>query len=82
VISFVPAVINTLTVHHRLQALLLQWCQLDIPPGVMSGAITLIGNTPTWQHVAILMLYPPVLLAVSIAVLRASEFSAAAESDV
>jgi ABC-type transport system involved in multi-copper enzyme maturation permease subunit len=82
VISFVPAVINKLTVHHRLQALLLQWCELDIPPEFMSGAISLIGNTPTWQHVAILLLYPPVLLAASVGFLRACEFSSSAESDV
>ena len=82
IISFVPAVINKITVHHRLQALLLQWCQLEIHPDFMQGAITLIGNTPAWQHVAILMLYPPVFLGLAVAVLRSSEFSAAAESDV
>ncbi len=82
VISFVPAVINKLTVHHRLQALLLQWCELDIPPEFMSGAISLIGNTPPWQHVAILLLYPPVLVTASIGILRACEFSSSAESDV
>jgi len=78
VISFVPAVINKLTVHHRLQALLLWWCQLEIPQELA----TLFGNTPPWQHVLVLLLYPPALIAASIAVLHFSEFSAAAESDV
>jgi ABC-type transport system involved in multi-copper enzyme maturation permease subunit len=82
IISFVPAVINKLTVHHRLQALLLEWCQLDIPPDFMSGAKSLIGNSPTWQHVAILMAYPPVMLVASVLILRASEFSSSTESDV
>lgn len=82
IISFVPAVINKLTVHHHLQALMLEWCELEIPPEFMSGAATLIGNSPTWQHIAILMLYPPILLAISVAVLRSSEFSSSAESDV
>ncbi|HEY4263454.1 MAG TPA: ABC transporter permease subunit [Schlesneria sp.] len=82
VISFVPAVINKLTVHHHLQALLLQWCELDIPPEFMSGAISLIGNTPPWQHVAILLMYPPILVGTSIGILRACEFSSSAESDV
>ena len=82
VISFVPAIINKLTVHHRLQALLLEWCSLDIPPEFMSGAVMLIGNSPTWQHIAILLLYPPVLLGIAIAVVRQSEFSSSAESDV
>lgn len=82
IISFVPAVINKLTVHHHLQALMLEWCELEIPPEFMSGAASLIGNSPTWHHIAILMLYPPILLAISVAVLRSSEFSSSAESDV
>ena len=82
IVSFVPAVINKLTVHHHLQALMLEWCEMEISPEFMSGAATLIGNSPTWHHIAILMLYPPVLLAISIAILRTREFSSSAESDV
>ena len=82
IVSFVPAVINKLTVHHHLQALMLEWCEMEISPEFMSGAATLIGNSPTWHHIAILMLYPPVLLAISIAILRSREFSSSAESDV
>lgn len=81
-IGFVPALINKLTVHHHLQALLLLWCEMDIPPEFMQGAIALMGNTPEWQHVAFLMMYPLVLIAASVGVLRASEFSSSAESDV
>lgn len=82
VISFVPAIINMLTVHHHLQALLLQWCHLKIPPEFMASAVSLIGNSPSWHHVAILLMYPPLLLAASVAILQASEFSSSAESDV
>lgn len=82
IISFVPAVINKVTIHHHLQALMLEWCEMEIPPEFMSGAASLIGNSPPWHHVTILMLYPPVLLALSVAILRASEFSSSAESDV
>ena len=82
IVSFVPAVINKLTVHHHLQALMLEWCEMEISPEFMSGAATLIGNSPTWHHIAILILYPPVLLAISIAILRSREFSSSAESDV
>ena len=82
VISFVPAIINVVTVHHHLQALLLKWCELDIPRELRSGAVSLIGNSPPWEHVVILLMYPPILLAVSVAILRAGEFSSAAESDV
>lgn len=82
IVSFVPAVINKLTVHHRLQALVLQWCEMKFPPSFRSGASALFENVPPSQHVTILLLYPPVLVGIAIAVLRQSEFSAAAESDV
>lgn len=82
VVRLVPAVINKATVQFRLQALLVKWCDLPIPGGRRSGLMAVIGDEPTWQHVAILLALPPVLLLGSIAILRWSEFSAAAESDV
>jgi hypothetical protein len=82
VISFIPAVINKLTVQYRLRALLVEWCDLPIPGARDSGALALIGDAPPWQHVVILMFLTPALLALSIIVLRWREFSAAAESDV
>ncbi len=82
VVSFVPAVINTLTVQYRLFALVIEWCDLTGLDGRRAGVLTLIGDTPVWRHIAILLLLPPVLLLVSVAILRWSEFSAAAESDV
>lgn len=84
IVRFVPAVINKLTVQFRLQALLVEWCKLSLsgPGGRPSGVQALIGDDPAWQHVMILMLLPPVLLLIAVAVLRWSEFSASAESDV
>jgi len=82
VICFVPAVISKLTVHLHLMALVMRWCELELPPWMREGAGKLIGNSPPWEHVAILLMYPPILLAVSVAILRAGEFSSAAESDV
>ena len=82
VISFVPAVINRATVHHHLQALLFEWCHVRLNQQLMSNATNLIGNTPLWHHVAILLMYPPVLLGVAVTVLRQCEFSSSAESDV
>lgn len=84
IIRVVPAVINKLSVQFRLQALLLEWCDLkDFGPGRRPTVmLALIGDVPAWQHVSILLLLPPVLLAISIAILRWSEFSASAESDV
>lgn len=84
VISFVPAVINKLTVQYRLRALWVQWC--DIPtlgrPGLRTTAIALMTEAPAWQHVAILLVTVPILLALAVAVLRWSEFPSSAESDV
>ncbi|MBI3861819.1 MAG: hypothetical protein HY290_07975 [Planctomycetia bacterium] len=81
VISFIPAVINKVTVQYRLRALWEDWC--DIPAlGRQATVMALMGDAPPWQHVTILLLLVPALLAVSVAVLRMSEFSSSAESDV
>ncbi len=84
IVAAVPAVINKLTIQYRLRALLVDWCQLSLtgPRGRQSGVLAFIGDEPVWQHVAILLLLPPVLILVSIAILRWSEFSSSAESDV
>lgn len=82
VIAWVPAVINKLTIQYRLRAILVQWCDVSGTGGSSSGVLALIGDDPAWQHVAILMLIPPLLLLVAVAILRWSEFSASAESDV
>ncbi len=84
VIRWVPAVINKLTVQFRLQALLVEWCNLPLsgPGGRPSGVQAMIGDDPAWQHVLTLVLLPPILLLISLAILRWSEFSSSAESDV
>lgn len=82
VISFIPAVINKITVQYRLRALMIEWCDVDIGGSGNAGAVTFFGDAPAYQHVLILLLIPPVLLAVSVALLRWSEFTSAAESDV
>jgi hypothetical protein len=81
IISFVPAVINRITVQYRLRSLLEAWCDLSLR-GRQAAGLALAPDTPVWQHVLILALFPPVLLALSVAVLRWSEFSSSAESDV
>ncbi len=82
VISFVPAVINKLTVQYRLRALMIDWCDVIPPQGTETGVLALIGNAAPTEHVTVLLLLTPVLLAAAVARLRWSEFSAAAESDV
>lgn len=81
IISFVPAVINRITVQYRLRSLLEVWCDLSLA-GRQAAGLALAPDTPAWEHVAILVLFPPVLLLISVIVLRWSEFSSSAESDV
>jgi ABC-type transport system involved in multi-copper enzyme maturation permease subunit len=82
VISFVPAVINKITVQYRLRALLVDWLDLPFPTEGPGGALSLIGDAPAWRHVLILLLITPVLLTLSVAILRWKEFPSSAESDV
>ncbi len=84
IVALVPAVINKLTIQYRLRALLVEWCDLSFPGpgGHPSGVLALIGDDPAWQHVMTLLLLPPVLLLIAVAILRWSEFSTSAESDV
>jgi ABC-type transport system involved in multi-copper enzyme maturation permease subunit len=81
VISFIPAVINQITVQYRLRALLVQWADLPVPRDNPTGVLAIIGNAPPWHHVTTLIILTVVVLVVATAVLRASEFSSSAESD-
>ncbi len=82
IISFVPAVINKLTVQYRLRALLVHWCDMDIPPEASSSVLALVGDSPPSVHVLVLLALPPLLLSLVVTLLRWSEFTTAAESDV
>ena len=82
IISFIPAVINKFTVQYRLRALLVKWCDITPPPDAKTNVLALIGNSPPIQHVLVLLILPLVLLCASIVILRRSEFTSAAESDV
>ncbi len=74
--------INKLTVQYRLRALLVEWCDLPIPSSRQSGAWSLIGDEPAWNHIAMLTLLTPALLVLAVVVLRYREFPSSAESDV
>ena len=82
IVSFVPAVINKLTVQFRLRALMLNWCDILPPPGTDSNILALIGNSSPTEHVCVLLALTPLLLTASIVILRSREFTSAAESDV
>ena len=83
VISFVPAVINKLTVQYRLRALTAEWCDISFTQSAGRNAtvMSLLGSEPAWQHITILILLTVTLLGLSVGILRASEFSSSAESD-
>ncbi len=82
-ISFVPAVINKMTVQYRLRSLAAEWCDISFTSstGSATTAIWLIGTEPAWQHIAILMSITVTLLVLAVLILRTSEFSSSAESD-
>ena len=82
VISFVPAVINKLTVQYRLRSLFVRWCELDLTDAKQSSPLALIGDEPAGLHVAVLMLMVPALLVAAVTILRSREFSSSSESDV
>ncbi len=74
-ISFVPAMVNQLTVCWRLRSLLCYWCDIEMPPEVN------FATPPAWVHVLLLIVYPLVLLTASVYFIRRREFSSAAESE-
>jgi hypothetical protein len=82
-ISFVPAIINKMTVQYRLRSLAAEWCDISFTSstGSSTTAIWLIGNEPAWQHIAVLFALTVTLLVSAVLILRASEFSSSAESD-
>jgi ABC-type transport system involved in multi-copper enzyme maturation permease subunit len=82
-ISFVPAIINKMTVQYRLRSLAAEWCDISFTSstGSSTTAIWLIGNEPAWQHIAVLIALTVTLLVLAVLILRATEFSSSAESD-
>ncbi|WP_010583017.1 ABC transporter permease [Schlesneria paludicola] len=82
VVSFIPAVINQLTIQYRLRALAAKWCELDILRRQEAGGLPIVGEEPTWLHVTVLIGATFALLIASVAALRMKEFSSSAESDI
>ena len=83
VISFVPAVINKITVQYRLRSLAAEWCDISFtgPAARSSTVLQLMGGEPAWQHVTALVLQTITIVIIAVLLLRASEFSSSAESD-
>ena len=84
VVRWVPAVINKFTVQYRLQALLLDWADLKIPPNArsMSAMTDLLGNDPAWWHVTVLIVYTLTLLSTALWLVNQHEFEVGRSADV
>ncbi len=74
-ISWIPALVNQLTVQWRLRSLLCYWGDIEFPPQMD------FATPPAWVHVLVLFIYPIALLAISVFIIRHREFSSAAESE-
>lgn len=82
-VSFVPAVINKLTVQYRIQALLGNWADLNRAiAGNQFGGLALLDTSSSGWHIAVLVGYTLTLLLVAVLLLRWREFAVANEADV
>lgn len=72
VISFVPALINKLTVNYRLRGLLADWMQWD---ELRSQAELVLGNEPASSHLLSLAIFTAVLLALSMLRLSTAQYA-------
>ncbi len=81
-VSFIPALVNSLTVQYRLRSLLVDWAKIPLGRGDQLPAIALVSSAPASFQVVVLLIYTLGLLVAAIALVRCCEFSAAAESDV
>lgn len=69
--SFVPALVNKLTINYRLRGLLADWMELE---EFRSQAENLFGSEPAWTHLLVLFAITISLLGVSVFRLSHSEF--------
>jgi hypothetical protein len=82
IVTYVPAVINQLTVQYRLRCLLVGWMDWEDQQQLIGGPLpaALFGTAPWWQHVLILLATAVLLLVVAAIVLRRSELAGSDES--
>ncbi len=71
VLSTVPATINKFTVCYRLRALLAEWVELA---ELRQAIEELFGYEPVWLHLACLVAYTLIVLAIALFLVRTKEF--------
>jgi ABC-type transport system involved in multi-copper enzyme maturation permease subunit len=81
IISFVPALINRITIQYRLRALAATWCDLKRYSMRDPELMILMGDEPAWVHVTVLVSLTVALLVVASIILRMREFTTSAESE-
>ena len=74
IVSTVPAIVNKLTIQHRLRALLVAWADIDVRGADRFISSELLGNAPPSIHVAVLVLYTIAMLAIAIWVVQRREY--------
>ncbi len=82
IVGMIPAMINKLTVQYRLRARFVDWADIPFDQAQQLNVTALIGDSPAWVHVAVLLAYTLTLLVAAVAFIRWSEFTSAAEAEV
>ena len=82
IISFVPALINELTVQFRLRALLLDWAEFPVQRATNIQEVALLNDAPAWWNVTVLLLSTAAMVIAAVVAVRRCEFSVAEEADV
>ena len=74
VVSWVPALINKLTIQYRLRALFFHWSEIDISKAGQLPPIDIFSSAPPWVHVTILSAWVAGLLCLSVWLVGAREY--------
>ncbi|MEM7312358.1 MAG: hypothetical protein AAF497_04320 [Planctomycetota bacterium] len=81
VISFVPALMNKLTIQFRLRALYLKWLGIDVSQFSRAAPIDLVGSASASQHVMILIFYTLVMLAIAVTLILQRDYVVTTAAD-
>ncbi len=83
IVSFVPALINKLTIQYRLRALFVEWAEIDLSQaGDNFASMDLFSSDPAWIHVTVLVGYTLGLILVATWLVRKREYLVTASADV
>jgi ABC-type transport system involved in multi-copper enzyme maturation permease subunit len=74
VVSWVPALINKLTIQYRLRALFFNWADIDVTQAGRLPPIDIFSAAPPWVHVSILFGWMIALVTFSVALVRSRDY--------